>query len=199
MCTISPPKHLALIPGLDIATACAHRWRSLLITVGGNFFFLNPEEVGQEPLIDFIADRINHLHFPCLKSVTISSLCDVGRLGFHSIARAPALEHLELNKFMTIRDILDPVAILNTLKMNFRADSSIDYPLCWRLIRTQTLTKLSLSGKTESFSLHPNSLHFPSLVSLEMVRSSETRPVVQIRVTPTALWHRVFALLFACK
>jgi len=180
----SPSKHLALIPGLDIAMACAHRWRSLLITTGDNSFRANPEEVGQKLLIDFIADRINHLHFPCLKSVTISSLCDVGHLSFLSIARAPALEHLELNKFMTIRDIPDPVAMLKTLKLSFQADSFIDYPPCWSLIRTQALSKLSLSGRTQSFSSQPNSLHFPSLMSLEMIRVADTKSVLDAIVVP---------------
>ena len=180
----SLPRHLALLPGLDIVTGCPHRWRSLLVITTGSSPDDDSEDYGEKLLAEFIADRINRLHFPSLKSIAIFSLCDVGYLDFLSIARAPALEHLELDEFMTIRDILNPVAILKTLRLNFRGGDFIDYPSCWSLVPTQALTKLSLSGEKELLSLQPNSLHFPSLMSLEMVDVAKTRPFLDAIVVP---------------
>ena len=181
---LSPSKHLALLPGLEIVMACAHRWRSLSVTASDHSSGGDPEEEGEELLTQFIADRINRLHFPSLKSVTISSFCNVGHLDFLSVARVPALEHLELDKFMTIGEKPTPVAMLKTLKLNFEKGCFIDYPPCWSLIRTQALTKLSLSGKAQSFSSQPNSLYFPSLVLLEMDGVTETRPILDAIVAP---------------
>ena len=178
------PKHHALLPGLDIVMACAHRWRSLLVTASLCFFDDDPEAEGEELLTEFIADRINHLHFPSLKNVTISPLCDVGYLDFLSRAHAPALEYLELNEFMTMHVISNPVAMLKTLKLDFDAGAFIDYPSFWSLVPTQALTKLSLSGETKSFLLQPNSLYFPSLVLLEMDGVTETRPILDAIVAP---------------
>ena len=178
----SPPKHLALLPGLDIVMARAHRWRSLLVTASDYSSDHNPAEDGEEPLTEFIVDRINHLHFPSLRSVTISPFCGSGYLDFLSVARAPALEHLELGEFMFICDIPTPVAMLKTLKLNFECFDD-DLSFC-SLVPTQALTKLSLSGETTSFSLQPNSLYFPSLMSLEMVRVTKTRPILDAIVAP---------------
>ncbi|KIM56794.1 hypothetical protein SCLCIDRAFT_1220069 [Scleroderma citrinum Foug A] len=164
--------------------ACAHRWRSLSVTASDHSSGGDPEEEGEELLTQFIADRINRLHFPSLQSVTISSFCNVGHLDFLSVARVPALEHLELDKFMTIGEKPTPVAMLKTLKLNFEKGCFIDYPPCWSLIRTQALTKLSLSGKAQSFSSQPNSLYFPSLVLLEMDGVTETRPILDAIVAP---------------
>ena len=125
-----PSKYLALLPGLDIAMDCAHRWRSLLVTASHYYIDDNDYNEDEELLTDFIADRINHLHFPSLKSVTISPLCDVGSLDFLSIARAPALEHLEHGEFMTIHDIFNPVAMLKTLKLNFDTGRPVDHLAC---------------------------------------------------------------------
>ena len=181
---VSPPKYLALIPGLDIVMACAHRWRSLLVSASGYLSDDNPDEGGAELLTDFIADKINHLHFPSLKSVTISPFCDVGYLDFLSVARAPALEHLELGEFMTMHDILNPVAMLKSLKLNFNAGPFLDHRSCWILVPTQALTKLSLSGETKSFKLQPNSLYFPSLMSLKMVCVTKPRLILDAIVAP---------------
>ena len=178
------PKHHALLPGLDIVMACAHRWRSLLVTASLCFFDDDPEAEGEELLTEFIADGINHLHFPSLKNVTISPLCDVGYLDFLSRAHAPALEYLELNEFMTMHVISNPVAMLKTLKLDFDAGAFIDYPSFWSLVPTQALTKLSLSGETKSFLLQPNSLYFPSLMSLEMVCVTNTGPILNAFVAP---------------
>ena len=176
-------KHLALLPGLDIVMACAHRWRSLLVADSSYSSDDNLEEKDDEMLPHIVADRINHLHFPSLKSVTISSLCDIGYLLFLSIARAPALEYLELGEFMTVRDILSPVAILKTLKLNGEAYSFINPRSVWSLVPSQGLTKLTLSWAT-FHSLQPNSLHMPSLMSLEMYGISETRPFLDAIVAP---------------
>jgi len=180
----SQPRHLALLPGLDIVMACAHRWRSLLVATTDYYPDDLDEEFGEKLLTEFIADRLNHLHFPSLQSVTISSLCDLGYLDFLSITRAPALERLELDEFITIRDIINPVAMLKTLKLNFQKGIVIDYLSCWSLVPTQALTKLSLAGETKAFSLEPNSLHFPSLMSLEMVDVTKTRPFLDAIVAP---------------
>ena len=187
--TFSPPLELlALLRGLDIVKACTHRWRSLLVTNSEYPFDNNggnPEEEGvHELLTNFIADCMNHLHFHSLNSVTIFRLCDFGYLDFLSIARAPALEHLELDGLVTARDILNPVAMLKTLKLNFEAGPSTDHLSFWSLVPTQALTKLSLSGQTKSFLLQPNSLYFPSLMSLEMLRVTKTRPILDAIVTP---------------
>ena len=184
----APPNYLALPLGLDIVMACAHRWCSLLVTEAGDYSFDcssdHPEEEGEEMLTGFIADRINHLHFPSLKSATISLPCDLGFLGFLSVAHAPALEHLELDNFITKNDILNPVAMLKTLKLDFDMGYFIDYPLCWSLVPTQALTKLSLCGETKLSSLEPSSLYFPSLMSLEMVRVTKIGPILDAIVAP---------------
>jgi len=178
----SPPKQLELLPGLDIVMACAHRWRSLLVTADYSVDH-NPEEEGEEMLMEFVAVRINHLHFPSLKSVTISPLCAVGHLAFLSVARAPVLEHLELDEFM-VYDIPTPMAMLKTLKLNFDSASFTDDLSDWGLVSTQALTKLSLSGEATLFSLQPNSVYFPSLMSLEMDRVTKTRPILDAIVAP---------------
>ena len=170
---------------MDILAACPHRWRSLLVAHSNYSSDDDSEEEGDEILTHIIADRINHLHFPSLKSIIISSLCDIGYLDFLSIAHAPALEYLELEMFMTLRDILSPVANLKILKLNFEAGSLIDHLSCWDLVPTQALTKLSLSGGRELSSLQPNSLHFPSLVSLEVdFYGSQIRPFLDAIVVP---------------
>jgi len=74
--------------------------------------------------------------------------------------------------------------MLKTLKMNFDGGPFIDHLACWRLVPTQALTKLSLSGETRPFSLQPNSLCFPSLMSLEMVCVTKTRPILNAIVAP---------------
>ena len=84
----SLPRHLALLPGLNIVTGCPHRWRSLLVITTGSSPDDDSEDYGEKLLAEFIADRINRLHFPSLKSIAIFSLCDVGYLDFLSIARA---------------------------------------------------------------------------------------------------------------
>ena len=179
----SPSKHLALHPGLETVMTCARRWRSLLVIADySSDDYL--EEEDEELLTDFIADRINHLHFPSLKRVTILPLCDVGYLAFLSTARAPALEHLELHEFMITHDTLNPVAMLKTLRLNFDADPFIDHLLCWSLVRTQTLTKISFTGDTEAFLLQTNSICFPSLMSLELDRVTKTRPILDAIVAP---------------
>ena len=179
------PEYLAFDPGLDIVMAYAHRWRSLLVIAPDDSSDENPYEDGEEPFTHFIADRIKHLHFPSLKSVTIFEACDVGCLDFISIARAPALEHLELDEFMTDHDIVNPVAMLKTLKLNFGLASFIDHLSFWSLVPTQALTKLSLSGETTWFLLQPNSIDFPSLLSLEMVRVTKTRLILDAIVAPS--------------
>ena len=176
---VSPPKYLALIPGLDIVMACAHRWRSLLVTE--NLF---REGHDGQLLTEFIADKINRFHFPSLKSVTIPPFCDVGYLDFLSIARAPVLEHLEFGAFTIQCDILRSVALLKTLKLNCGAGPLADHPSIWSLIPTQALTRLSLIGEPKSFSVQPNSLHFPSLMSLELVEVTKARPFLDAIVAP---------------
>ena len=124
-------KCLALLPDLDILAACPHCWHSLLVAHSDYSSDDDSEEEGDEILTHIIANRINHLDFPSLKSIIISSLCDIGYLDFLSIARALALKYLELEMFMTLRDILSPVANLKILKLNFEAGSLIDHLSCW--------------------------------------------------------------------
>ncbi|KIM56795.1 hypothetical protein SCLCIDRAFT_205906 [Scleroderma citrinum Foug A] len=176
----SPSEHLALIPGLDTVMACAHRWHSLLVTNINSF----SDGEREEDLMEFIGDRFKHLHFPSLKSVAIASTCDIGDLEFLSIAHAPALEHLELEEFMTLQDSPSPVAMLKALRLHFEAGRCVEHLPCWRLVPTQALTKLSLSGDSEPFSYHPNSLYFPYLVLLEMERVNNIRPILDAIVAP---------------
>ncbi|KIM56786.1 hypothetical protein SCLCIDRAFT_29313 [Scleroderma citrinum Foug A] len=142
----SPSKHLELIPGLDAVVSCAHRWRSLLVTASLWFSDDDPEGEDEELLTEFIADRINHLHFPSLKSVAISPPCEIGHLNFLSVACAPALEHLELDDFTAVDHIPNPVAMLKTLKLNFETERVIFREQYWRTVPTQALIKLSLAG-----------------------------------------------------
>ena len=175
------PEYLEFVPGLDIVMACAHRWRSLLVIAKDDSSDDNPYDDGEEPPVHFIADRINHLYFPSLKSVTIFALCDVGYLDFLSIGRAPALEHLELDEFMTDHDVVNPVAMLKTLKLDLSFTNHLSF---WSLVPTQALTKLSLSGETTWFLLQPNSIYFPSLMWLEMDHVTKTRPILAAIVVP---------------
>ena len=185
--TFYPPSELlALLPSLDIIKACAHRWHSLLVVdidYCSDESDNNLEEEGEHLLTNFIAYCMNHLHFPSLNSVTISQHCDFAYLDFLSMARAPALEHLELAGFMTVRDTLHPVAILKTLKLNFDEGPPTDHLSFWSLVPTQALTKLSLSWETK-FSLQPNSLSLPSLMSLEILCVKRTRPILDAIVAP---------------
>ena len=180
----SPSKHLELIPGLDAVVSCAHRWRSLLVTASLWFSDDDPEGEDEELLTEFIADRINHLHFPSLKSVAISPPCEIGHLNFLSVACAPALEHLELDDFTAVDHIPNPVAMLKTLKLNFETERVIFREQYWRTVPTQALIKLSLSGDTESPLPQPNSLDCPSLVSLEIDNATYLRPILDAIVAP---------------
>ena len=167
-------KHLALLPGLDIVMACAHRWRSLLVADSGYSSDDNLEEKDDEMLPHIVADRINHLHFPSLKSVTISSLCDIGYLLFLSIARAPALEYLELGEFMTVHDILSPVAILKTLKLNGEVYSFIDTSLVLSLPNSPLYSCLHLYKVFGHYRIISDSLSKPS-VGLPTLREARLR------------------------
>ena len=173
---------------MDIVTACAHRWRSLLVTARDDSFDDNPYEDAEELLTQIIVDRINHLHFPSLKSVTISAPCDVGYPDFLSIAHAPALEHLDFDGFTTVHDVLNPVlnpvAMLKTLKLDFGLASFTDHLSFWSLVPTQALTKLSIFEVTLLFSLQPNSIYFPSLMSLHVVRVTKARLILDAIVAP---------------
>ena len=180
----SSPEYLVFLAGLEFVMTFADRWRSLLVTVSDNSSDDNPYDDGEEPLAHFIVDRINHLHFPSLKRVTISAPCDVGYLDFLSIAHAPALEHLELDEFTTVHDILNPVAMLKTLKLDFGMASFTDHLSFWSLVPTQALTKLSIFEVTLLFSLQPNSIYFPSLMSLHMVRVTKARLILDAIVAP---------------
>ena len=180
----SSPEYLVFLAGLQFVMTFADRWRSLLVTVSDNSSDDNPYDDGEEPLAHFIVDRINHLHFPSLKRVTISAPCDVGYLDFLSIAHAPALEHLELDEFTTVHDILNPVAMLKTLKLDFGMASFTDHLSFWSLVPTQALTKLSIFEVTLLFSLQPNSIYFPSLMSLHVVRVTKARLILDAIVAP---------------
>ena len=163
--TSSLKLHLEIVPSLDIVASCAHRWRSLLI---GNDAYIDDDDDDEPystiPLPDFIIERIDHLQFPFLKRVEILAISSAA-LDFISTTRAPSLEHLELQEF--IADAIDfPPTTLKSLKLDFYG-APTDNPLYPCLIPTQ-LTKLSLSGFTEAFSLPPSSIHLPLLKILEI-------------------------------
>ena len=103
-------------------------------------------------------------------------------MDFISAARAPSLERLELRGF--IADDIDfaTTTASKSLKLdsfcNFMDNSS------YRLIPTQTLSELSLSGFTEASSLQPNSIHFPLLKILKMACVQRVKGFLNAFVVP---------------
>ena len=175
----SRSQHLALIPSLDIVGSLAHRWYKLSIT--GVYGFADDEEDDFSNDItrtEFIITRINHLQFPSLKYVTISH-CDIS-LDFLSPARAPALEHLEVEESIAEHTDFPPVTALKTLDLDFYG-SDMDYPFFPHLIPTQALTKLSISGELSPL---PNSIHFPSLKILEISCLAKARQFINAIIAP---------------
>jgi len=169
--------HLALVPSIDIVGSLTHRWHRLSIAHVDN----DKQAQGYLTLPEFIITRISHLQFPRLKYIAISYWNT--SLAFLSPARAPALEHLELNMFDTDHTDFPQLTTLKTLKLDFY-DSPVDPPLFPYLIPMQALTKLSISGFTEEFLLRPNSIHFPSLKMLEISCLTTTRPFMKAIVAP---------------
>ena len=195
-------KYFSLVPSLDVVGPLAHRWHRLLIYRRHGF-------AGDEPndttLAQTVIERISHLQFPSLKRFEISYWN--GSLDFLSPARAPALEHMELDEFVAQQTDFPPVTTLKTLNVGFygsrRDNSSFPY-----LIPTQTLTKLSLSGFTKAFSFQPNSIHFPSLKTLEILCPEKEREFMDAIVAPnferlvyTSFDYRnpLFTILGGCR
>jgi len=174
-------KHLALVPSLDIVGSLAHRWHSLSVSHVGHVDDDDDEQPSVTALAEFIIKSISHLHFPSLKYDAIP-YCNPS-LDFLSPVRAPALEHLELEEFIAEHTVFPPVTALKTLNPDFYG-SPVDYPSFLYLIPTQTLTNLSLSGFTEAFSLHPNSIHFPCLKMLEISCRANARQFMDAIVAP---------------
>jgi len=177
----SQSQHLALVPSLDIVGPLAHRWHRLSITPFDCFAHDEEDEFNDTALTEFIIKRINHWHFPSLKYVAIS-FCD-SSLDFLSPARAPALEHLELDEFDAEHTDFPSVTALKTLKLDCN-NSPVDHSLFPYLIPTQALTKLSISGLTETFSPQSNSIHFPSLKTLEISRLAKARQFMDAIIAP---------------
>jgi len=171
----SQSQRLALAPCLNIVSSLAHRWHRLSIANVND----DEGESNDITLPEFIITRISHLQFPSLKYVAIS-FCDTS-LAFLSPDRTPALEHLELNQFVTEHTDFPQLTALKTLKLDFY---EMDYPSFPYLIPTQALTKLSISGFIEEFSLRPNSIHFPSLKILEISCPTITRQFMDAIMAP---------------
>ena len=114
------------------------------------------------------------MQFPSLKYVTIP-YCNTS-LDFLSPARAPALEHLEIEEFIAEHTDFPPVAALKTLNLD-----SYGSPLFPYLIPMQALTKLSISGELSPL---PNSIHFPSLKMLEISCLAKARQFVDAIMAP---------------
>ena len=179
----SQSNHLALVPSLDIVGPLAHRWHRLSITCVGysGYDEEDEDEDNHMALAEFITTRINHLQFPSLKYVAIS-FCNTS-LDFLSPARAPALEHLELDEFVAVHTDFPSVTALKTLKLDCH-NSPLDYPLFPYLIPTQALMKLSISGLTKAFLPQPNSIHLPSLKILEISRLAKASQFMDAIIAP---------------
>ncbi|KIM56782.1 hypothetical protein SCLCIDRAFT_205450 [Scleroderma citrinum Foug A] len=74
--------------------------------------------------------------------------------------------------------------MLKTLKLDFGLASFTDHLSFWSLVPTQALTKLSIFEVTLLFSLQPNSIYFPSLMSLHVVRVTKARLILDAIVAP---------------
>ena len=171
-------RQLAIVSSLDIVASYAHRWRSLLIGAQGRVH--DDDNESDVSLPEFIVERIDHLQFPFLKSVKILAPCGAN-LDFISAARAPSLEHLQLQEFTA--DAIDFPTALRSLKLDFYGiPGNPSYPY---RIPTQALTELWLSGFTEPFSLQPNSIHFPSLKILKITRVERAREFLHAIVVPS--------------
>lgn len=172
-------KHLAIIPSLDVIASCPHRWQSLLITDADDTHDTDGESECSLP--GLVADRINHLQFPSLKSVRILGYCNTS-LDF--LCHAPSLEHLELEDVSSVGDINFPQnAALKSLKLEL-TDDLVEIPPFLRFIQTQTVTRLSVRGSIDAFALQPNSIHLPSIKVLEMACYGSAREFMTAIVAP---------------
>ncbi|KAL4072645.1 hypothetical protein V8B97DRAFT_334882 [Scleroderma yunnanense] len=154
---------------LDIIIRCrpsAPRWRSMAI-IG---------DVGLLPVHNPIVRKFNRLTFPSLKSVIIhpcqpfdsnneSTLLTYP--DFLSQKRTPALEHMELDRYLP-SEHFRTVDTLKSLKLTLFSDTSTIDRLYPRRIPTESLTTLSLAGNITTWTLLSNSIHFPVLHTLTL-------------------------------
>ena len=171
------------VSSLDKAVSQAHRWHTLEVDD-----FTRDKENGRSLLPDLISEKTD---FPSLRRVIIKnrhSTYDITHLNFLSPAHSPALEHLELDKFVGTPDFL-PLT-LNTLKLspnngwpfkNQHTRYCLSLP---NLIVTQALMTLSLSGQADVSRFEPNSIPFPSLNTLEMINVTGVRQFMDAIVAP---------------
>ncbi|KAL4064446.1 hypothetical protein J3A83DRAFT_4376653 [Scleroderma citrinum] len=155
-----------VLENLAILITSAPRWRSMAI-IG---------DVGLLPVHNPIVRKFNRLTFPSLKSVIIhpcqpfdsnneSTLLTYP--DFLSQKRTPALEHMELDRYLP-SEHFRTVDTLKSLKLTLFSDTSTIDRLYPRRIPTESLTTLSLAGNITTWTLLSNSIHFPVLHTLTL-------------------------------
>ena len=164
---------------LDMALSHAHRWHSLEVNDSSH------DNKNGRSLSELISERIDHLQFPSLRRVIVNrthSIWNTTCLNFLFPSHSPALEHLELKRFVATPNFSS--LTFDTPKPSFsgRLDqSTLSLP---NLIVSQALTTLSLSGKADVFRLQPNSIPFPSLTTLEILNVTGARKFTDAIVAP---------------
>ena len=147
----------SISPVLEVVMSYKHRWRSL--TLIDNAW-------GRPSLGDVFVKKIENLDFPSLRHVTIPSLMDTSYPNFLFSTRTPALEHLQVGSSRTWNDFC-PVPTLKSLDLTFSMHADYGRSFLY-LIPTQSLTRLSLSGRIDTWILQSNSIRFPHLKALTL-------------------------------
>ena len=155
---------------MDVIVPHVHRWRTLEIFE--NF----------EGSLELILGKINHLKFPSLFRVIISSFAieDMQYPTFLRPENSPSLKSLQLDN-LTLTDELLPGKGVTDLSLKFSSHPFGPLVLS-SLLSPQQLTTLKLVYST-SLSLQPESISLPSLTSLTL-EAKHPRGLISAIIAP---------------